>query len=424
MNYIEKNKKMFINDLSGLISIQSWLRDVDVYPTKELKDGLKYMEVLAKREGFKFHTNPEGFYGWIEIGSGEEMIGILGHIDVVPPGDLSEWTKKPFLLKEEDGKIYGRGTQDDKGPLMLAFYLLKELNESNIKLNKRIRLIYPTDEESFWRGIEEYIKNEELPSYGFTPDSSYPIIYSERALLNFKITGNLVDDFNIEGGTAINVVPPKAKYINNKNNIQVEAVGIAAHAMNPHKGENAISKLFNKIKNDVKHPLIDFVNNELNGETNAKTLLGKIYKDDDAEITCNLGLVKMNSKKSEILIDMRLPNNLERNVLEKMIKDKVSKYKGLKYEDYDWLNGVYIPKDSFIIKDLISSFEEVTNEKMKAIAIGGATYARSMKNIVAFGPFFEDSPETEHQYDEHVLFNDFTKSFDIYKNVLTKWLKK
>jgi len=422
MNYLEKNKKSFIKDLSGLISIQTWLKDDEVYPTKELKDGLYYMEKIAKRDGLKVFTDPNGFYGWIEIGEGSEMIGILGHIDVVPPGNLKEWEKDPFKLIEKDGKLFGRGTQDDKGPVMLGFYLLKHLKETSTKLNKRVRLIYPTDEELFWRGIEEYKKNEEIPWYGITPDSSYPIIYSERALLNFKITSSPVNDYSIEGGIAINVVPAKAKFINS-NGEETISNGKSSHAMNPEKGENAITKLFNEIKDKVNHPIIDFVNNEINNETNAKTLLGKIYKDNDASITCNLGMVKINSTKSELLIDMRLPNTLERKDLERMIKNKVSKYKGLQYQDYDWLNGVHIKKDSFMIKDLISSYKKITNKDMEPISTGGATYARSMDNIVAFGPFFEDSPETEHQYNEYVIFNDFVKSFDIYNDVFKKWLK-
>lgn len=424
MNYIEKNKKQFIKDLSGLIKIQSWLKDVKKYPTPELKEGLIYMENLAKREGFKYHTNKDGYYGWMEIGQGEDMIGILGHIDVVPPGEMNEWEYDPFILKEKDGKLFGRGTQDDKGPVILAFYLLKKLNESGIKLNKRIRLIYPTDEESFWRGVDEYIKNEELPIYGITPDASYPVIYSERALLNYKIVGEPVDGYTIEGGTAVNVVPSKAKYFNKKTNMEIVSEGKSSHAMKPHKGINAITKLFEKIKDDVKHPLIDFVNNEINNETNAKTLLGKIYKDDDSEITCNLGIAKLNSEKSELIIDMRVPNTLERNKLEKMIKEKVSKYKGIRYEDYDWLRGVHIDKNSFIIKDLTKAYESVTKEKLEPIAVGGATYARSMDNIVAFGPFFKNSPLTEHQYNEHVIFDDFIKSFDIYMDVFNKWLVK
>ncbi len=422
MNYLEKNRREFIKDLKGLISIQSWLKEVNKYPTKEIKNGLSFMENLAKREGFKYYTDPDGYYGWMEIGSGEEMIGILGHIDVVPPGDLSEWDNEPFSLTEKGDKLFGRGTQDDKGPVMLAFYLLKELAKSHKNMNKRVRLIYPTDEESFWRGVEKYIEKEESPSFGITPDSSYPIIYSERALLNFKVIGEPVKDYTIKGGTAVNVVPSKSKY--KKGDEEVVAIGKSAHAMNPEKGVNAITKLFKEISEKVNHPLIDFVNKELNLETNAKTFLGKVYKDSDAEITCNLGVVSIDSKSAELIIDMRLPNGLEKDELVKMIKNKISKYKGLKYEHYDWLKGVFIPKDSFVIKDLIESYKEITNKNMKPISVGGATYARAMDNIVAFGPFFEDSPETEHQYNEYILFSDLSKSFDIYLNVFNKWLKK
>ncbi len=417
-NYLVKNKKKYINDLKELIKIKSKLEKSNEYPNKEMKKAIKFMENIAKRDNIKYFSDEEGYYGYIEIGCGEEIIGILGHLDVVPEGNVNNWETNPFELIEKNDKLFGRGTGDNKGPLLLSYYLLKELKELDIKLTKRIRLIYATDEETFWRGIEKYKKNEEMPNIGYTPDASFPVIYSERELVNYKIIDNKKEKFELFSGTAPNVVPNQAKLImNNKEKIEK---GISAHAMNPEKGENAAYKLINKI-NDYNSNLIKFIKNELINETNGIKLFERKISDENATITVNLGITNIDNKENYIILDMRIPSTSNEKDITKLLNEKVKKY-NLKIEIYDKLNGVYIDKNSKIIKLMIESYEEITNEKMIPTTTGGATYARSMKNIVAFGPFFKDSPKTEHQENEYVLFSDFVKSYSIYKKLIIKLL--
>ncbi len=98
------------------------------------------------------------------------MLGILGHLDVVPPGKLADWEREPFDPVEKDGMMYGRGTQDDKGPMVAAMFAVKALMDAGVKFNKRVRFIFGTDEETLWRCINRYRENEEMPSMGFSPD--------------------------------------------------------------------------------------------------------------------------------------------------------------------------------------------------------------------------------------------------------------
>ncbi len=426
MNYIEQNKEQFLEDLKGLIKIESYLKDPNVYPTPELMSAVEYMIALGEKEGFKTYTQPEGYYGWIEIGQGEELIGILGHVDVVPPGDeLDKWTTPPFDMSIEGDIIRGRGTQDDKGPVMLGFYLMKSIVESGIELNKRIRLIFPTDEESFWRGVEKYKEDgQEIPAYGITPDASFPLVYSERELWEFKLKGLPTEDYVIEAGAALNVVPDKASFESFCCGRKIVKSGKSAHAMCPEEGDNAIVHLVNKIDNK-EHELLDFIRNEVNGETNGQTMFGRLIEDDDKNLTVNLATLKMNKEGSEAAFDLRIPSTSNSKELEEILKAKLSeKYPNLTFEFYDQLPAVFISKDSDIVKALTESYEEVVGEKMIPQATGGATYARGMENIVAFGPYFEDSPNTEHQYNEHIRFSDFIKSFDIYSNLFNKFLNK
>ncbi len=420
MNYLEKNKEQFLKDLKGLIEIESYLKDVYNYPTQQMKDAVNYMVNLGEKEGFKTFAQPEGYYGYVEIGKGEEMLAMLGHIDVVPPGeDLDRWDTPPFELTVDGDKLLGRGTQDDKGPVMLGFYLMKSIVEQGIKLNKRIRLIFPSDEESFWRGIEKYkADGHEIPVAGFTPDSSFPMTYSERELYEFRILGQPTSDFEIKAGAALNVVPDKATLIKDGETKIYE--GKASHAMAPWDGENAIDKLLNDI--NVDHELVKFAKAEINSETNGVTFFGKEIKDDDSNLSFNFAVLNINKDKSELSVDIRIPNTSNVDELEGFIKQMIAdKYPGLRYERFDHLPGVYIPKESNLAKILMDSYQEVTGDlETLPIASGGATYARGMENIVAFGPFFKDSPITEHQYNEYARFSDFAKAFDIYEKVFTK----
>ncbi len=420
MNYLEKNKNQYLTDLEKLISIKSYLKDPNKYPNQEMIDAIKLMINLGEEEKFKTYYDKEGYYGYIEIGEGKELLAILGHLDVVPPGEeIDKWETDPFKLTIENNLLKARGVQDDKGPVMLGFYLLKYLNESNITLNKRIRLIFATDEESFWRGINKYKEDkQEVPSFGFTPDAKFPAIYSERELWEFKLFGNPSSKFEIKSSGALNVVPDLATY--NSKNIELKEIGKVAHAMEPHKGENAIIKLINKIDQD--NNLIQFIKNEINNETNGKTLFNKLIKDDDAQLTLNLTNLNINKNKSEVALDLRIPSTSNVKELKEIILKKIKKY-NLKYKDYDFLKGVYIPKDSHLIKLTRKAYKEVMKQDLEPFASGGATYARSMDNIIAFGPYFEDSPMTEHQYNEYVKWSDFVKAFDIYVKLMENLLK-
>lgn len=420
MNFLEKNKSDFIKDLKGLIKFESYLKSKDdVYPNQETINALGYLRELAERDELKVVINEEGYYGYIEIGCGDELIGVLTHVDVVPPGKSELWDSNPFDLTEKDGKLYGRGTADDKGPLMLIYYLFKELK--NFDLNKRIRLIFPTDEESKWRGVAKYNELEEHPAFGITPDASFPVTFIEREILHFELTSKGTD-FEVDAGVAINVVPSEATY-KATNGEEKVVKGVAAHAMHPHKGENAIHKLFKEL-DSLNHPLINFVNQELNMETNGVTLFDKLIKDDYAEITVNLGIAKFDKDGSKLAIDMRIPVTSNREEVEKIIQEKISKYGEIEYKVTKSDARVYVKEDSFVVQDLTKAYAAVMGEELKPQASGGGTYAKAMKNVVAFGPSFPWTEHTEHQANEHIILDEYIKAYDIYKYVFEKWALK
>lgn len=108
------------------------------------------MLALGERDGFRAKTI-DNVAGHLEIGQGQEIFGILSHLDVVPAQD-EEWQTPPFELKQKEGWLYGRGVSDDKGPCLAAYYALKMVLDAGFTLNQKVRLIYGTDEENNWEG--------------------------------------------------------------------------------------------------------------------------------------------------------------------------------------------------------------------------------------------------------------------------------
>ena len=167
---------------------------------------------IAGDLGFRTHYGDGGYYGYAEIGEGAEMVGVLGHLDVVPPGKLEDWHADRLIRLRRMGCLYGRGTQDDKGPLLAALFAVKALMDAGVKFNKRVRFIFGTDEETLWRCINRYKEKEELPGMGFSPDARFPLIFAEKGLLQLHLEGANRSGLRIAGGSAFNAVPDTMFY--------------------------------------------------------------------------------------------------------------------------------------------------------------------------------------------------------------------
>ena len=274
---VELRKDHLIADTQKLLQIKSTLDEAASTPDipfgPGIKEALDFMLQLGEKDGFTT-KNVDNYGAHLEMGSGEELLGILGHLDVVPAGD--GWTSDPYSAEIRDGKIFARGALDDKGPTMAAYYAMKIIKELGIDLNKRVRLILGTDEESDWRCVEHYFQHEEMPSMGFAPDADFPIIYAEKGIADFDLVLSAdsaeQDEYDVEvlefsAGRRYNMVPDYASASLHVLNYQTEIVqryedykkqhslggachvdkgtlvlefeGVSAHGMEPDLGRNA-----------------------------------------------------------------------------------------------------------------------------------------------------------------------------------------
>ena len=402
---------------------------------------------LAKKLGFKAEKF-DNYAMHIDMGEGKETLGILAHVDVVPEGD--NWTYPPYSGTIADGKIFGRGTLDDKGPAIISLFAMKAIADSGIKLNKKIRMILGADEESGSACLKYYFGELKMPypDIAFTPDSSFPVTYAEKGMVRVKIKKkfNTLQDEVIKGGNAFNSVPNEAHgvipvdmlgEVRNKNKVEfvregniykIFSAGIPAHGAYPSKGYNAVSALFEVLKNiEVKNEelkgLVTFFDKFVKMETDGKSFGVKCTDGETGELTLNLGKMSLENNELEICLDMRVPVKIELDKIEETIKKNVEDY-GYEFELYSKTKPLYVPKDSFLVSTLMNIYKELTGDNdAEPVAIGGGTYAKYAKNAVAFGALLPDQEDRMHQRDEYLEISKIDKLLQIYVEAIYRLAK-
>lgn len=450
-NEIQKNKEDLINSIIEVCKFKSIseYNENSKYPFgEECNKALEYVLEKAKEFGFKT-KNLDGYCGYVEIGKGEELIGIIGHLDVVPANIEDGWSFDPFEPVIKENKIYARGAVDDKGPVMAVLYAMKIINE-NCKLNKRVRLILGLNEEKDWKCIEYYKQKEELPTISFSPDADFPCIYAEKMILSllvkteFKISeGVKIIEFD-DKDNAINVVPKycsliiedsTGEYVNNirknenikitkkQDNIyKIEAFGVASHAAHPANGANAITILLRALPNNE---IIDYLDKIGFFEIySPKYLGGEQTKDESGRLSSNIAKINYENGKIKISLNLRVPVKTNFETIEKYYQEMSNETYKFKVDFMKKQDALYVDKQSYIVKTLTRIFNEEMNTNYEPIAIGGGTYARAFENCVSFGMNMPGDKDMCHQVNEYIEIDKLLISTNIYAKAIYKLLKK
>lgn len=439
--YIRAHADELIESLAALIRIPS----VEGAPEEEAPYGrdvarcLHETLALCERLGFRTHTMDHRV-GWCEYGEGKEMVAVLGHLDVVPAGD--GWTEaEPFSGIVRDGRIYGRGAMDDKGPMVAAIYALAALRDADFMPARRIRILFGTNEETGCQDMVWYrAHGGELPVMGFTPDGEYPIINGEKGIMNCIYTRRLHQTGayrlrKFEGGTASNVSPAyavaeldcpadaagriaadKVTVTPVEGGIRVEAQGVSAHGSTPEQGENAIGRLAQALcqlplegeLGDCMAFLAERIGMETRGES-----LGLAMRDDlSGELTVNLGVASFADETLSLTLSVRYPVTKTYDQAHPRLERAFS-LGGFAETAMHHDAAIYLPPESELIRKLSKVYETETGEKAELKCIGGGTYAKSMPGLVAFGPIFPGDEVREHKPDEYMEIERLLQNAEI-----------
>ena len=355
--------------------------------------------------------------GWCEFGPEDgELIGIVCHLDVVPAGD--GWETDPFSLTLKDGKLFGRGIVDDKGPACASYFAMKRLLAGGYQPSKRIRLILGTDEERTCSCVETYAEKGEIPAFAITPDAEFPVIYAEKGILQVRIVSDEPSAVKAKGGSAANMVPASCSCtISGK---EYTATGKMAHASKPDLGINAIFEMIRELDAESVDyscsPLLSFISTEI-AYSDGSYYTGCSIKDESGSITANPSVLCCDENGESLVIDIRCPVSYSMNDIVSNLARLAAPYE-LEVEIINKMDPLYKSKDlpqiamlTDIWKENMPSYDgfkpEYLSTYTEPVAIGGGTYARHMPNTIAFGiqaPWQEDQC---HQANECRALRDF-----------------
>lgn len=445
-NEVLKKKDEMVKDL------QAWIAQKGVYDPNTIKDGapfghdvansLKWIEEKAKSDGFNV-KNHEGYCVEITYGEGKECVMVLAHADVVPEG--KGWTYPPYGGEVHNGLIYGRGASDDKGPALASYYALKILKEQNVKLKRQIKIVIGGNEESGSKCLKYYFKEKKhpAPTYGFTPDADFPLIYGEKGIMTYVYEGEFSDNLiaSFEAGLAANAVPSecemvlkrelhlqkaftewmrrhnfKGEYEEKEGKTYLKFHGKASHGAFPEGGINAFTMLLYWVGKYTNSDFAKHFGTALSCYYGRRIGIA-YYGEPMGPLTMNVGIARYDGQKYQLVINIRYPNNITGSMVAKVL-DRSIMHRGSLVSDS---KPLYMDPKSPFIKTLLKVYQEETGDyKQKPMTIGGGTYARETTNTVAYGMNFHRNNGTGniHSPDEALNIEDLVDGASIYARAL------
>lgn len=417
--FIEKTFEEQVKDLQALVAIPSVSRGEpeENKPYGERVDAAwRKAAEIAKKLGFEKVFDVDHRCGVIEYGEGEELVAVMAHLDVVPEG--KGWTFDPYGGEIKDGRIYGRGTLDNKGAAVSAMYALAAIKDSGIQMKRRVRILLGMDEECGCTGMEHYREVEGEPTMAFTPDAVYPVVNSEMGILHVKYRNPLACTVKAKVGSVWNVIPGEAEAelpngavtclvpaglnvtLDEKS---VTVKGHGGHASMPELANNALQGLFYALPQqnipDAERMLFASLAGTLKQDQHGEGM-GLDREDESGRITVAPTLFTCGPEGVELGFDSRYPFSY---TYEELISkfDAIMGALGFERIEDSNTNGHFISPDSELVKGLMEVYQDVTGDKEAGpISMGGGTYAKEFKNAVAFGTVFPGDVDRCHLPDE------------------------
>lgn len=460
---VEKRREDLMADLFSLLEINSERDDSKADkehpfgpgPVKALE---KFLEI-AERDGYKTR-NIDNYAGDFEYGEGDEVLGIFAHLDVVPAG--SGWDTDPYTPTIKDGKLFARGSSDDKGPTVACYYGLKIIKELGLPVSKKIRFILGTDEESGWADMDYYFAHNGLkdPDFGFSPDAEFPIINGEKGniteYLHFtgenagafrlhSLTGGLRVNMVPESGTAVFTAPLSQEELQEKltaftaenpvsatlseeaGRFTLVVIGKSAHGAHPEAGVNGVTYLANFLSQfafeGAAKDYLHVAGHVIHKDHYAK-VTGAAYTDEKmGDLTMNAGVFSFDetSEDNTIALNFRYPQGTDKETIKAVLEGIVG-VKEVSLAEHGHVPH-YTPMDDELVSTLLAVYEKQTGLKGYEQIIGGGTFGRLLKRGVAFGAMFPGYTDTMHQANEFADVEDLYRAAAIYAEAIYELIK-
>ena len=448
LDWLKANEGALLDDTVAMLKIPS-LEEESAPNAPFGADNRRALDLaldLAKKSGMRT-TDLEGYLGYAEFGEGERLVMSLGHLDVVPTGP--GWKHEPFGAEIEDGYVYARGATDDKGPTMASFYAMRAIQACCPDLGVRMRQAFGCNEESGFGCVARYMETEEVPTLGVAPDSGWPCYHAEKGIANLELEWTIPKgDFELielEGGQRPNIVIDSCsakvrvggvsrKEVDDKladawdRNVSyawdgdvlgLYAIGKAAHGARPFTGDSAAIRAIRFLYEIAPVAFKDAYEELLMATHPGGAGLGIAGSDDVArDLTANLGIVKAQEGKVELLVNVRYPvtwtgEELQRKCVD-YLKTLGSKFSLTVTRDSAPL---YFPLDHPLVRTMVEVYEEESGERLTPGTMGGGTYARAIPNTVSIGTGWQGDGNA-HETDERLKIENLFRMSRLYARVL------
>jgi succinyl-diaminopimelate desuccinylase len=431
---------------NALVALEQFVRIPSVYDESTAKVGQPYGEGVKKAldyfaklgQDYGFAVNLcDGYCTELSVGSEGPLIGVYGHSDVVPATGV--WDHPPFDATLQDGRLWGRGTCDDKGPLIAALYAVKLLKDNGLIKGFRVKIVSGGDEERGSSCLRYYFERHhgEEPLYGFTPDAVFPLIYAEKGIRDYWAVRlcDLSPIIAMDGGVVMNAVcdsllvtlkpdPKFAEYLKEKkvsaevtideSLMLVKFLGKSAHGSTPQLGINAATEAFRILGTFYKLAPLTLLAAAMK-DPNGQVFGGFNESEELGPTTYNFGIIKYDGKTLKVSLDFRYGEGAAPDQLiaafEAATKTSCAKLAEMAPLLFD--------KKSPLVATLMAAYRRSTFDFFaKPLAIGGGTYAKEAKNTVAFGASWKGHEGNMHSPNEYLYVDDFNKDIAIYARAL------
>lgn len=434
-------------------TLQKWIRVPSVKGEaapgapfgKEVRSMLDMALADCEQMGFKTQ-NFDGYIAHADLGEGsdEDALAILAHLDVVPEGD--GWKYPPYGAVIENGRMYGRGTSDDKGPAVAALYAMKAVKDAGIPLLRKVRLILGCDEESGWEDIAHYNKVATMPRMGFSPDASYPIINIEKGICRLELHGVLSNEglqvIAFNNGERPNVIPGRASALVagdaatvaqaeaaakkldipaevqlTDKGVSITVTGISGHAAYPETARNANGEMLLLLRELGVQGDLCLLADKIGLDYRGEGLEISVSDGISGYLTCNLGIIRAGEGGVYATLDIRYPVMTNPDMI---IKNVSASLPGMRVDAMEVKEPHYVPAGSELVQNLLDAYHEVTGYERKCLYTGGGTYARSLQEGVAFGASFPQDEDLAHQANEYADIEGLYKNIKIFALAIVK----
>lgn len=438
--YFDKHREEFINDIVRLVAVKSISGEGGALPGapygKGCREVLDLATKMAEEKGFHVR-NFDNRVITADLNDKEPELGMLAHLDVVPEGE--GWNSDPYKAVVKDGKIYGRGASDNKGPAVCSMHAMRAAKEINPDLSKGCRVIMGSDEELGFSDIHYYLTVEKCPPKTFVPDVAFPVMNTEKGRYyptfeaKYTASNELPRIVSFESGHTTNIVPEGASFVvegmsaaavktacddctertkvaftvtEQDGKVQVEAKGASGHAAYPKVSNSALTASLEVIANLplAKCPSYDALCglHELfpHGDGYGRAV-GIAQKDEIAgDLTCSFTILKYTPESLWIQFDSRTPLCANKENVADVLEAKLAPYGLEVIAAKEMVPPHHVPEESDFVQTLLHIYEDYTGQPGYCNTAGGNTYGHDIEGAVVFGAEFPGDDSTAHTANE------------------------